>query len=96
MSEIGDSDIVFDGVNELASDAFLRIIRRRVLAQGIHKDDELVAETAASCLGGPALDWYEDQPSEVQGDWKLLRRAILIRWPSSASGVPSSMPVESP
>ena len=94
MSDIGESDVVFDGVNGLASDAFLRFMRRRVLAQGIHKDDELVAETAASCLGGPALDWYEDQPDEVQESWKLLRRAILIRWPSSSTGVP--MPAVSP
>ena len=77
-----DSGVVFDGeYNGLASDAFLRYVRRTVLAQGIQDDDRRVAQTAASSLGGEAVEWYEDQSEELQESWKLLRRAILLRWP---------------
>ena len=79
-----DRNVVLDGgVNGLPSDAFIRCIRRRVLGQGITRDDELVAQVAASCLGGPALEWYEQQSDEVQNSWKLLRRAIIRQWPAA-------------
>ena len=85
MSNIADTDIAFDGINGITGDILVRTIRRRVLAERIHDDDRLIALTAGSYFQGPALDWYEDQTDETQESWKLLRRAILTRWPSSTA-----------
>ena len=98
MSYPGDIVVEFDGgQNGLATDAFVSYIRRTVLTQGIQDDDRRVAQTAASFLFGEALEWYEDQSEEMQESWKLLRRAILLRWPiksrsSTSSGINAPAP----
>ena len=93
MSDYVNED-TFDGIGSIPSDLFIRNIRRRILVQGVQNDDQLIAQIAASCLIGPALDWYEEQEEEVQESWKLLRRAILLRWPSKVeSGTRSASPI---
>ena len=82
---MSDTHIIFDGSNGISSDTFVRITRQRSLAEGKEKDDEWIALSAASCLEGEALDWYELQPEETQESWKLLRRALLIRWPRATA-----------
>lgn len=75
-------DFVFMGSGgSVTSDEFVRLIRRRALQNHIQDDDRLIAQTAASHVGGAALIWYEDLSEEVQESWKLLRRAVLARWP---------------
>lgn len=75
-------DFVFTGAGgSLTSDEFVRAIRRRALRNGMQDDDRLMAQTAASHIGGAVLLWFEDLSEEVQDSWKLLRRALLMRWP---------------
>lgn len=59
-----------------------RFPRRKAFQEGKHTDNEWIAHYAASCLTGNALRWYEDQADEVQDDWKLLRKALLVRFPA--------------
>ena len=79
---VQDPSLIFDGSKAVLSDNWVRAIRTRVFNMKIIKDDERCAEVAAACLGGEALVWYEAQSEEIQTSWKLLRREILLRWPS--------------
>lgn len=81
MSDL-DDDLVFDGsATGPKCSTFVRYIRRKTLANGTQRDDQLVADTAAASMDGNALRWFEDQDAEIQESWKLLRRALLQKWP---------------
>lgn len=82
MSGSSSSDeLVFDGHNGLAAGAYVRMIRQLALAKDKQDNDRWLAQTAAAYLDGPALRWFEDLDEDTQDSWKLLRRAILARWP---------------
>ena len=80
MSDI-ISDFVFDGITGLNSGQFLRIVRQNALDKDKATDDQWIAFYAAAHMDGPALDWLENQSEEMQESWRLLRRALLLRWP---------------
>ena len=87
--EMSHTPTTFDGTTGVSGDVFIRSLRQNSLREGREKDDEWIALSAASWLEGEALEWYEDQTEETQESWKLLRRAILVRWPASrAAGQP--------
>ena len=88
MSQYGD-DLIFDGVNGLSGGSFVRTVRQQALSKGFPDDDKLIAHTAASYFDGAALDWYESLEEETQESWKLLRRALLARYPTNQT--PSSV-----
>lgn len=73
-------DVIFDGQN-MSSDKFIRAIRRAALTQHRHNDDAWCAAFAASCLEGAALTYYEDLEENDQSNWRLLRAALLRRFP---------------
>lgn len=64
------------------AEEFVAAVRRIALKEGRLRDSEWTAGFAASCFFGAALRWLETQDDKVQYDWKLMRRAILQRWPS--------------
>ena len=86
MSDREDA-LVFDGEGPLTSGQFLRIVRTNAIEKDKTTDDQWIAFYAASRMDGTALAWLEDQSEEMQESWKLLRRAILIRWPMPAQQV---------
>ncbi|KAG9014312.1 hypothetical protein FRB94_012718 [Tulasnella sp. JGI-2019a] len=67
--------------NEDVSD-FLGSIKRAVVKQGRHLDNEWMVSYAESCLRGDALDWFDEMdPDKVAGmDWSSLRKAFLGRF----------------
>ena len=40
-----------------------------------------MADYAASCIIGEALIWFEGLDEEVQGEWPMLRAALLQKYP---------------
>ena len=79
MSEF-DEGFLFDGLDGLSCEAFVRLVRQFAFSKDRGKDDEWIAQFAATRMDGAALRWLEDQPEETQDSWKLLRRAVLLRW----------------
>lgn len=46
-----------------------------------------MADFAATCLVKDAMRWWSTLDEEVQGSWKLLRRAMLLKyWPMFHGG----------
>lgn len=72
---------IFDSVNDTPCETFIRAVRKHALAEGREKDDSWIAHYAAASMDGLALRWYEELEEEDQESWKLLRRAMLRRWP---------------
>jgi len=56
------------------------------------EDDRWIAAFVAPCFTKRALRWYEDLDEEIQGSWKLLRRALLDQYPSDDATVPTPAP----
>lgn len=72
---------MFNGTDGSEAERFVTAIRRRAFALGKQKETVWIADYAATCFEGPAVRWFETLDDEVQEDWKLLRRALLQRWP---------------
>ena len=88
MSDL-DEGFVFDGSASLSCETFVRLVRQYAFSKDRGKDDEWIAQFAATRMDGAALRWLEDQPEETQDSWKLLRRAVLIQWPPAHPGAQS-------
>lgn len=87
-------EVIFEGSDALKSDAFIRLVTRRAMEQNVINDDVATAHIAVACLGGVALHWYVDLDDDAtQGSWKLLRRAILHRWPVDAPNTGPAAPL---
>ncbi|KAG8990917.1 hypothetical protein FRB93_002989 [Tulasnella sp. JGI-2019a] len=74
--------------------AFIRAIQTIAFAQGRQRDNDWQADYAATCLAGPAMQWYCSLRDEERSSWSDLRRALLQRF--SASLVPTSPPAAAP
>lgn len=83
---LGDEGpLLFRGVDSTEAEEFILMIRNRAHAAGKTRDKEWIADQAGICFAGDALRWYESLDDVVQGDWGLLRRALLSRYPKSNS-----------
>ena len=77
-----DDEFVFDGnLKTLTSGQFVRIVRQDALHNDKGTDDQWIGLYASAHMDGPALQWLEHQPEKTQQSWKLLRGALLLRWP---------------
>ncbi|KAG8928339.1 hypothetical protein FRC01_006094 [Tulasnella sp. 417] len=70
----------FRGKDATECEDFIAAILNHAFTQGKQRDDEWVADFAATCLANDALRWWGGLDDSVQGSWKLLRRAILSRF----------------
>ncbi|KAG9015595.1 hypothetical protein FRB90_004772 [Tulasnella sp. 427] len=68
---------------------FLRSVRTVAFKNGKHKDGDWMAGYASTCFVAEAARWFEDLDDEVQGDWKLLRKALIERFPMIDEQSPS-------
>ena len=59
---------------------FVRSVRQQALKEGKSRDDEWIADYAATCFTDEAFDWFESLDEDVRLDWKLLRRELLIKY----------------
>ncbi|KAG8900600.1 hypothetical protein FRC00_012111 [Tulasnella sp. 408] len=73
--------LVFSGTDKEECRAFVREIRKRAFAQGKENDSDWMIRLAISCFAGNALEWYVTLAGEVQNEWRLLEKAILIDYP---------------
>ena len=55
------------------------------------RDNEYMADYAMACLTDDALHWSETLPSDVCGDWSLLRPALLAKYGASDQQVLPSL-----
>ena len=74
-------DLTFHGSDDVACEAFILAINRWAFDNEKQEDDRLVAQFAYSHMAGKMLRFYETLDDDVQGSWKLLRRALLDRYP---------------
>ncbi|KAG9022830.1 hypothetical protein FS837_006126, partial [Tulasnella sp. UAMH 9824] len=59
---------------------FITAIVKHTFAQGKQRDDQWVADFAATCMAYDATRWWSALDEEVQGSWRLLRRAMISRY----------------
>jgi len=83
----GAADPIFRGDDGAECEAFIGAIRKSALEKGRQRDNDWIADFASSCFVGQALRWFETLDDSIQGDWKLLRQAMLERYPYQASSV---------
>jgi len=78
--------LLFRGNDGTECELFISAVRLKALGEGKARDNEWMADFAAACMVGPALRWFETLDEITQGDWRLLRRALLDKYPQSVSG----------
>ncbi|KAG8918771.1 hypothetical protein FRC01_001660, partial [Tulasnella sp. 417] len=85
-------DLKFEGKGGKEAEDFVAAVKKIALKEGRHQDSEWTAAFASTCFYGLALRWFEELDENVQSDWKLLRRAILQKWPAEARAGGRSLP----
>lgn len=73
--------IAFCGIRGESCEGFIRAVRKAAFEAGKIRDDAWMADFASTCLDGPALRFYEELSPDAQGDWRLLRQALLMKYP---------------
>lgn len=73
--------LLFDGKEGLSSHEFVQQVQRTAFQQGKQRDDEWVADFAATSFSGEALEWYVSLDEEAQTSWRKLRAGLIQRWP---------------
>ncbi|KIO16604.1 hypothetical protein M407DRAFT_33748 [Tulasnella calospora MUT 4182] len=81
QTEQGMSGLIFTGKDEDECLQFVRTIRLRAKAEGKINDSSWMCEVAYPCFAKDALKWYASPSVEVQREWRLLERAILMDYP---------------
>ncbi|KAG9020522.1 hypothetical protein FS837_008133, partial [Tulasnella sp. UAMH 9824] len=90
----------FDGNEGLSSHELVQQVQRAAFQQGKQRDDEWVADFAATSFSGEALEWYVSLDEETQTSWRKLRAGLIQRWPvnpeRTASGAAYLDPAATP
>ncbi|KAG9027156.1 hypothetical protein FS837_004366 [Tulasnella sp. UAMH 9824] len=71
---------LFHGRSGEEAEEFVYMVQERALDVGKQQDNEWIAAFISSCFVGDALRWYALLDSDVQDDWKRLRKAILTQY----------------
>ncbi|KAG9024727.1 hypothetical protein FS837_005219 [Tulasnella sp. UAMH 9824] len=80
-SDSGGSDQPqFQGKDATECEDFITAIVKLAFAQGKQRDDQWMADFAATCMVNNAMRWWSTLDEEVQGSWKLLRHAMLSKY----------------
>ncbi|KIO33713.1 hypothetical protein M407DRAFT_229549 [Tulasnella calospora MUT 4182] len=92
MSKAGEDlgSLVFRGTSGSEAEEFIASIHQVARSEGRIRDDLWIADFAVACFIGDALRWYAELEAEVQNDWRLLRRAILRKYPPNMSRIRAS------
>ena len=81
---LGD-EISFNGTEGLSSSQLIRAIRDKAFSENKADDPKYMLMLASLCFDGPAMEWFEHLDLNIQTDWYLFRRAILVRFPPSGT-----------
>ncbi|KAG8908679.1 hypothetical protein FRC01_007306, partial [Tulasnella sp. 417] len=74
------SQLQFRGQDATECEDFIQTISKYAFSQGKQRDDQWIADLAATCMTNDALRWWGALDEEVQGSWKLVRRAMLSKY----------------
>ncbi|KAG8906177.1 hypothetical protein FRC00_012770, partial [Tulasnella sp. 408] len=74
----------FRGGSGSECEEFISSVRKAAFNVGKVNDDGWQAGYASACLSGEALRFYEDLPENTQTSWKLVRAALLSKYPASS------------
>ncbi|KAG9032124.1 hypothetical protein FS837_002796 [Tulasnella sp. UAMH 9824] len=66
----------FRGQDATECKRFIAALLKLAFTQGKQRDDQWMAEFAASCIEDDALVWWSDLDEEVQGSWNLLKQVM--------------------
>ncbi|KIO17310.1 hypothetical protein M407DRAFT_33030 [Tulasnella calospora MUT 4182] len=80
MAATEPGHLEFRGDDATECETFISAVARQALAIGRQRDDQWVADFAASCFTQNALRWWNSLDEETQGSWRLLRNAMLSRY----------------
>ncbi|KAG8943837.1 hypothetical protein FRC04_002460 [Tulasnella sp. 424] len=70
----------FRGTDAKECEEFIAAVVKHAYNQGKLRDDEWIADFAASCFVHDALRWWSWLDEETQGSWKMLRQAMFSRY----------------
>lgn len=74
------SNLEFRGRDLKECEQFISAVNKHARAQGRLRDDQWIADLAAVCIAGDAMLWWSALNEETQGSWRLLQRAMLLRY----------------
>lgn len=83
---LGPDQLKFFGKDSNECENFIADVMKRAYDQGKQRDDEWIADFVESCLRQDALHWWTELDEATQGSWKLLRKALLLRFGPLFSG----------
>ncbi|KAG8930553.1 hypothetical protein FRC01_002630, partial [Tulasnella sp. 417] len=76
----------FTGKDSKECERFISAVLKHAFAQGMQRDDAWIADFVATCLAEDALRWWLGLDEVTQGSWKLLRRAMALKYQPLFSG----------
>lgn len=76
---------LFKGIDGLECERFIRNVRQRSLEEGKQRDYAWIADSVSASFDGDALRWYVGLAIEIQHDWDLLQRELLLKYPPPGS-----------
>ncbi|KAG9013423.1 hypothetical protein FRB90_006069 [Tulasnella sp. 427] len=82
----------FRGGSGSDCEEFISNVRKAAFNVEKLNDDGWQAGYASACLSGDALRFYEGLPEETQASWKLLRTALLEKYPAPLIDVSIQIP----
>ncbi|KAG9044081.1 hypothetical protein FS837_008818 [Tulasnella sp. UAMH 9824] len=86
MDEKDSDQLQFRGQDAIECKNFVAALIKLAFTQGKQRDDQWIADFAATCMADDALVWWSALDEEVQGSWKLLRQAMLSEYGSMFCG----------
>lgn len=79
-------NLEFRGEDSEECHKFISAVLKYAYAQGKQRDDEWVADFAATCFKGEALRWWTGVGPQTQESWKLLRHSMSRKYRPSFHG----------
>lgn len=80
ISVDGTETLVFRGLGRSDCEQFIRDLRRAALKLGKQRDDEYMADLAASSMADDALSWHLSLDRETRDSWEQLQRALAKKY----------------
>ncbi|KAG9042178.1 hypothetical protein FS837_011187 [Tulasnella sp. UAMH 9824] len=79
-SETDSEQLQFRGQNAAECRNFIAALLKLGFARGKQRDDQWMADSAATYMTDDALVWWNTLDEETQGSWKLLSQAMLSEY----------------
>ncbi|KAG8906115.1 hypothetical protein FRC01_008119, partial [Tulasnella sp. 417] len=74
------SNLEFRGRDLKECEHFISTVNKYARAEGKLRDDQWIADLVAVSMAGDAMLWWSALDAETQGSWRLLQKAMLLRY----------------